>query len=241
MTYRSLLLTAAASLALALTSSAHAQAIRNAAERTADHKQIAQGKQQLERDRQELEAFNAKTAEFHDAAAAREPGLAKAIHESLCSDMRREIEQSKAKYYQDKKEVAASRSEVRSGRREIQQSRRDFATSGNTGDDRRDLKRDRLNKMDDKQDKRDDIRDREAQQARLNRQETILRIIEALNFSDASVFEKIAANKHLLNEFAETMSADIAATERELGEGRRELREDRRESRDGRRERREGN
>ncbi|MCB0571919.1 MAG: hypothetical protein KDC66_19260 [Phaeodactylibacter sp.] len=238
MIYRSLLLAIAALFAFSFP--ANAQAIRNATERTADHKQIAQGKHQLERDRQELADFNAKVATFNEALAARELGRARDIHADLASDMRREIEQSKAKLYQDNKEVAASRSEVRSDRREIQRDRRDFATSRNANDDVRDIKRDRVNKMDDKHDKRDDIRDREAQQARLNRQEVILRTIEAYSFSDASVFEKAVANQHLIQEFADTMAADIAATEQELKEDHRELREDRREGRDDRRERREG-
>ena len=71
-----------------------------------------------------------------------------------------------------------------------------------------------------KRDKRDDQSDLQQQIARTNRQKQILNTLEAFTFSfEPSASEKAIANIKLMDEFLQTMEADIAATKVELAEG----------------------
>lgn len=213
-----------------------AQPARNAAERAGDRTQVAVGKAQMERDRQELESFRSKALEFESAWESGDKAKMASLKDDLLSDMKREIAQGEAKKRQDVREVAGSKSEVRSERREVRSDRRKVAAPGHHPGERAGLAADRVDRADDRKDLSDDRRDYANQAALLARQKEILSKLENFTFSrEAGMVEKGVGNKALIKEFTATMEADIAFTRRELGEDRGEIREDRRETRDDRR------
>lgn len=215
-----------------------AQRMRNATEASQNQKAMAANEAQLERDVQELKAYKVTLAEFEVAFADKNRTKIVALKSDLSNMMKREIEQSEKKIAQDQQELAQSRSELASSNRETRRSRRDLRTPDNDRKDARDLRDDRRDKRDDQRDAADDKSDLEQQIARTQRQKQIYSTLQAFTFSfDASLREKVVANKALFQEFADTMARDIAATQAEIAEDKREAAEDRRERREDRRER----
>ncbi|MFC5048494.1 hypothetical protein ACFSTE_08440 [Aquimarina hainanensis] len=213
---------------------------QNGREAVQNRAQINQGKRDLDRDIRELEAFKVKMEVFNRSFDARD-GKINTLKADLLTDMAREVRQSEEKAKRARREIAQSSQEVRSERREV----RDDVKDSNRGrydhkDDKKDLARDRANTRDDKRDRKDDIRDFENQIKRADRQAVILKTMKTVNFSfDARGIEKSRVNRKLLNEFLETLRADVVATQREINEDKREGREDRRERKDDREERNE--
>lgn len=227
-------------LAIAFTNISNAQVVRNAKEATDNRKAIEIGQAQLEKDIAQLAAYKTKVNAFDGAFANKQLKKVRSLKVDILTDMRREIEQSERKIAQDKKELTQSVSEVKSSKREVRRSRRDRATPDGDVGDGRDLRDDRRDKRDDKRDARDDKADLEKQIARTARQKRILNTLEVFTFSfEPNAMEKAVANKRLMNEFIQTMEADIAATKAELIEDKRGAKEDRKERREDKRERRE--
>jgi hypothetical protein len=217
-----------------------AQTVRNTVERTGDRREIATGKDQLERDQEELLEFRASYNKLEEAWTRRDIDQVNSIKKDLVESMKREIQQSKAKLGQDKREISKSNSEVRSDRRENAYNRRDIRTTDSDVGDRRDMQADRRDTRDDRRDASDDRKDFANQVEILMTQERIYEALRTFNFvADEPSREKATTNKALIKEFIDTMEADIWFTKIELGEDKSELREDRRETRDDRRERRE--
>ncbi|MEL6255002.1 MAG: hypothetical protein AAFR87_23545 [Bacteroidota bacterium] len=215
-----------------------AQRGRNAAEASQNQKALAANEAQLERDLKELGIYKGVLVEFETAFANRNGSKVMALKSELTRMMEREIEQSERKIAQDQQELAQSKSEVAASNRESRRSRRDVRTPDNDRKDGRDLRDDRRDKRDDQRDAMDDKADLEEQIARTNRQKQIYTKLQAFSFSfEASLREKVIANKALFREFAETMERDIATTQAEIAEDKREVAEDRRERREDRRER----
>ena len=99
------------------------------------------------------------------------------------------------------------------------------------------MRDDRRDRADDRRDTQDDRRDLTAQRARTARQKEILAAIRAEKFDvKAPGKQKALTQKALVQEFAVTMEADLAATRAEIAEDKRESREDRRERKEDRRE-----
>jgi hypothetical protein len=218
----------------------NAQVRRNAAERASDHAQISAGKQQLKRDRQELDDFRNMLNSLESAWKKEDATEVNRIKSKLIIAMDREIRQSEARLKQDGREVKRSKSELRSESREVRYDRRDARTRDGDRGERHDLRQDRRGKRDDRRDVRDDRRDYLNQEQIVERQKEIYKTLKAYNFViEGASLDKAIKNKALLSDFIDTMEADIRLTELELGEDKGELREDRRETRDDRRERRE--
>ncbi len=214
-----------------------AQTGRNAAEANQNQQAMAANQAQLERDINELAVFKAKLTQFETAIAGKDASKVTTLKTGLLADMRREIEQSEMKIAQDKRELTQSKSEVAASGRETNRSRLDRATIDNDSKDGYDVRDDRRDKKDDKKDAKDDKKDMEKQIARTERQKQIYAALQAFTFSfDPSLQEKVVANKALLQEFASTMEADIAATKAEVAEDKREAAEDSKERREDRRE-----
>ena len=207
---------------------------RNALERTSDRVQVSQGKQMLERDQKELEAYRKKLADLENAFANNDVENMNALSAQLAGDMAREVGQSAEKAEQAKRELKASRSEVRSDRRELAGSRDDANTGFYTDDDRNDLARDRANKMDDNMDSVRDAKDLQAIVARAERQQQILQSVKNVKFSfaDGAATQASEKAKSQFKEFASLLEQDLAQTQKEIKEDRQEVREDRRETRD---------
>jgi len=211
---------------------------RNAVERTGNRVQIAQGKQMLERDQKELEAYKKQMADLENAFANKDVEKLNTLSSQLAGDMAREVGQSAEKAEQAKRELRADRSEVRSDRRELAGSRDDANTGFYTDDDRNDLAQDRVNKFDDNVDSVRDAKDLQAIVARAGRQQQILQSVKAAKFSFESeaAAEASAEAKSQYKEFAALMEQDFAQTKKEITEDRLEASEDRRETRDDVRE-----
>lgn len=211
---------------------------RNAVERTSDRVQISQGKEMLERDQKELEAYRKKLADLENAYANNDVENLNALSSQLAGDMTRELGQSAEKAEQAKRELKAGRSEVRSDRRELAGSRDDANTGFYTDDDRNDLARDRANKFDDNMDSVRDAKDLQAIVARAERQQQIIQSVKSVKFSfaDDAAAQASANAKSQFKEFASLMEQDLAQTQKEIKEDRQEVREDRRETRDDVRE-----
>ncbi len=207
---------------------------RNALERTGDRVQVSQGKQMLERDQKELEAYRTKLADLDNAFANNDVENLNALSAQLAGDMTREVGQSAEKAEQAKRELKASRSEVRSDRRELAVSRDDANTGVYTDDDRNDLARDRANKFDDNVDSVRDAKDLQAIVARAEKQQQILQSVKSVKFSfaDDAAAQASANAKNQFKEFASLMEQDLVQTQKEIKEDRQEVREDRRETRD---------
>ncbi|MEL7122319.1 MAG: hypothetical protein AAFO07_22935 [Bacteroidota bacterium] len=222
------------------TNVSQAQVIRNASEASTNRKAIKTGEQQLEKDIAQLAAFKTKVEAFKTAFYAENLDKVVALKGDIVTDMKREIEQSERKIAQDKQELSQSQAEVRSSNREVRSSRRDLNNRDGDLGERRDLKDDRRDKRDDQRDARDDQTDLQVQIARTMRQKEILNTLQAFTYSLApTAKEKAIANMKLMNEFINTLEADIATTKAELAEDKREMSEDRRERREDKRERRE--
>ena len=232
------ILIAVISLCFLFTSTLSAQNLKEGIQNTT---QIIEGKKNLKRDSAELKSFQAKIHTFNNYFTNKNSHLANELKADIVSDMIREVAQSSIKADKARREIAQSSAEIRSDNRELKRDRKDKRRSHKDRlDDNRDLARDRADKRDDKRDRRDDVRDYENQLHRFERQSHILKTIRAYNFAFNTNNLKLAqANKVLLNEFAQTLHADLAATKRELKEDKKERREDRRERRDDKNERKE--
>ncbi|QCK16423.1 hypothetical protein DCC35_17640 [Mangrovivirga cuniculi] len=218
----------------------NAQVVVNTKEAVDNHKGIKVSRAQLQRDISELNDFNLRIKKLKGSIAASNLVLAKGIKNNLIDDMRREIEQSEHKIFQDKKELTQSRSELNSSRREVNRSARDITNGDGYIGEGRDYRDDKRDKRNDKRDKRGDRSDLEIQKARTARQKSILEEIENIDFNAVNFLkEKSKRLVRLIEEFSQTMEADIAATKKELAEDKVESVEDGRERREDRRERRE--
>jgi hypothetical protein len=216
------------------------QVRRNAAEASQNQQAMAANQAQLERDLNELKAFETTLTQFETAFANKDAVKVASLHANLLAAMQREIEQSENKIAQDKRELNQSKSETASSSREKGRSRRDLATPDGDIGDGRDLRDDRRDKYDDRRDAEDDRSDLEKQIVRTVRQKEIYALLQAYTFSfEPTLQEKAVASKALIHEFAEIMERDIAATEAEIVEDKREAAEDSRERREDRREFRE--
>lgn len=234
------LMVMSALFSILLISTSQAQVVRNTTEAASNNKAIEVGKEQLEKDIAQLSAFKTKVEAFENAFRAKKSEKVIALKKDILTDMEREVEQSERKIAQDKQEVKQSQTEKNASNREVRRSRRDRATRDGDVGDGRDLRDDKRDKRDDQRDLRDDQADLQAQVTRTNRQKQILNTLKAYTFSfEPTAKEKAIANMKLMNEFIQTMEADIAATKAELAEDKAEKREDSRERREDRRERRE--
>lgn len=223
-------------VSLSLTAVLPAQNVKEAVQNT---KQLAQGKQMLERDVKELASMKTKLGMFNTAFDGQDATKVNGLKADILTDMAREVNQSGQKAQMARREISQSSAEIRSDRREIRNNREDSKRGRfDRKDDKRDMARDQANKRDDRRDRRDDVRDFEQQISRAERQAAILEALKAyeFNFSDAN---NANAKKLLVGEFVTLMEQDVAATKRELSEDSREAREDRRERRDDRNERNE--
>lgn len=212
-----------------LAGSVHAQAIRNAAERGANHNQIQRDKATLQRDQQELAQFIGLRDGLGQAVQNGNVAVAKGYQTKLVNAMQREIEQGEAKIRLGSGEVKQSASEVRNERRDV----RDTRGTGRplqAADDRRDLR-------DDKGDLRDDKGDLAEAKYRTQRQREILATFQGIQVNGLSDVNALWAKKNLLDEFETTMRRDMAENVEELQEDKGEMREDRRETREDRRQR----
>lgn len=204
--------------------------------------QIRESKKNLKRDSAELIAFQSKIDTFNSHFVNKNSRLANQLKKEIVTDMVREVAQSSIKVDKARKEIGQSAAEIRTDNRELRRDRKDLRKSHkDKKDDKKDIRRDRANKRDDKRDLKDDKKDYTAQLNRYNRQSHILKTLKVFNFSFTS--NSIASNKtnkKLLDEFLQTLKADLEATKRELKEDKKERREDRRERRDDKKERKEG-
>ncbi|HEU5260098.1 MAG TPA: hypothetical protein VFU41_01610 [Gemmatimonadales bacterium] len=219
------------------------QVARDAAERTADRRQISVGRAQLAADVADVRRLERLVAELDGARAAGDAAREREAQRRIGLELRGQMGEARRDVAQDRAAAVGARSEVRSDRRELARDRRDAATvqsGAEAADDRRDLRRDRRDLRDDRRDARDDRRDAAASAARATRQAEIVRDLRTLQPDvDAGRAPAVARQRALLDEFLRLAREDARATGRELGEDVRELREDRRETRDDRRERRE--
>lgn len=208
----------------------NAQALQNTREAIDNRKAMATNKHQLKKDVAQLHTFKKKIIAFEEAFINHNRKQIKVLKATILSDMKREIAQSERKIKQDQLELKQSKRELRNSKREARNSRRDVARR-NTHKNRRELRDDIRDKRDDRRDKNDDIRDLKAQIARTERQKEIMRTIKAYNFlaKKAPGKHKLITNSKLLNDFVNTMEADIRATKLEIVEDRKEIWEDKRE------------
>ena len=211
---------------------------QNAKEAIQNTKQVMEGKKNLERDSKELAAFTAKVESFYKVFDARNTEKSNELKLSIIQDMVREVQQTGVKAKKARREITQSTTEIISDRKEIEDNKKDSRrTRYDRRDDKRDQARDKANLRDDKRDRRDDIKDLKMQITRAERQAAILKALKAYNFSyGKGDLEKASINKKLIEEFKETMKADIIDTKRELEEDMREAKEDRRERRDDKNE-----
>jgi hypothetical protein len=191
-----------------------AQAPRNATEFVTNEHQIAVGRAQFLRDKEELREFEAMLKDLQ-RLHREDPAAYEKLNLRILSVMDRELDQAMRKATHAKREVRQSRREAKGERREMR------ASSGSFN---------QFQLHDDKRDLRDDRRDRRSSSGRAVRMGTILtnaRGLEAdLSAGDASAMVR---NQRLLGEFLDLLRADLRATAAELGEDRGERREDRRE------------
>ena len=217
-------------LLLGFFSQANGQAVRNGAERAADHNQIAKTQATIKRDRGEIAQFRGYRNGLHTAIQNRQPAVAAGQHAKLVNAMEREVMQGKAKIAGGQNDLVQSKSEVRSESREI---RRDRAQGKpvQAADDRRD-------RRDDIRDVNDDKRDLAEVKGRHVRQKEILATFKSIKVAgNPNAMDALKAKKHLLDEFEQTMIRDMGENWEELAEDKGELREDRRETREDRRQR----
>lgn len=226
-------------LVLIFGNASNAQAVRNTKEATDNRQALKIGKEQLKKDSAQLVAFRTKVKAFEKAFYNKMPEKVKTLKMDIMTDMQREVEQSERKIVQDKNEVGESSAELGASNRESRRSRVSRANNGAQAGEGRMVRDDRRDKRDDRRDKKDDQADLQNQIARTNRQKQILSTLKSFTFSfEASEKEKAVANIKLMNEFIQTMEADIIATKAELAEDKQEQREDRRERREDKRTRR---
>ncbi len=226
--------------AVILTNIGHTQVIQNSKEAATNQKAIEVGQEQLEKDIAQLAAFKTKVEAFTGAYNNKVSEKVISLKGDIVTDMQREVEQSERKIAQDKQELSQSINEKNSSNREVRRSRIDRATRDGDVGDGRDLRDDKRDKRDDTRDAKDDQTDLQNQIARTERQRQILNTLKVFTFSfEPSAKEKALANIKLMNEFIQTMEADIAATKAELAEDKVEQKEDRSERREDKRERRE--
>jgi len=200
---------------------------RNVAERATDKKQIHQGEKNKDRDKAELNEFNAKIAKLESAVKTASFVPAQKIRKSLIIDMEREIAQAEAKTGQARNEVNQSRNEVRHEKNEI---RRDVR-AGRPGRAVRDVR----DKRDDQRDLADDKKDFSDAASRLMRQKAILKQVRSRPALDGLTKAEVSEQMSLIKDFRNIMVEDLRATKREIIEDKGEIREDRRETRDDRR------
>ncbi len=214
---------------------------QNAKEAMQNTKQIVEGKEALQRDMKELEAFKRKLTTFNSAFNGKNVKDVNTIKMQIVADMAREVQQSNIKAKNARRELSQSSAEVRSDRREIRRNKNDSDRGRyDRKDDDRDMARDRANSRDDRRDRRDDVRDLEQQIERAKRQEIIFNKVNQYSFGfGKSEMSMAETNKKLILEFVSLLNEDVEATKRELAEDNRERREDRRERRDDRQERNE--
>jgi hypothetical protein len=215
------LLTLILLLSVLIPSVLFAQAARNLKERAVNEKQIAVGKAQIVRDRNEIREFEKMLAELDALREARALDAYYTVNARMFSAMKREYGQARAKATHAAREKNQSRREAVAERREAR----------GTGD-----ARDRAQARDDRRDLRDDRRDLSTAISRANRMEAIISKRNAIDVAvRAGNWKAMAKNQRLMDEFLGVLRADLRATETELGEDRRERREDRRERRTDRR------
>jgi len=208
-------------LAMPAISFANSDPVRNTAERRQDHRQITVDRTQLDRDTQELRAFEQMTAALKDACEDRMASRYRDVNAGVQNAIDREVEQAAVKSAQSAREVRGARREVRGERME--------ATSTGSG-------RDALQAFDDGHDRRDDARDRNTAVGRHDEMARIATMSGALqNEIDRGDRRAMQRNVELVEQFLELMRRDLAATQGERSEDRAELREDRRETRTDRR------
>lgn len=210
--------------------SAQAQAVRNMAEKSSDRQQIRVDQKTIDRDRDEIQQFQALRNKMDGAIANHNSEGAHAAHRSLIEAMEREVHQGAAKADRAQAEVNGSKAEVRSDNREVRRDRVE-GKPRQAADDRQD-------RRDDHRDLNDDRADRNEIIHRHNRQKDILADFKAIHVQESLFpFAAVQANRQLLEEFQHTMQRDMDENIEELREDHGELREDRRETREDRRQR----
>lgn len=215
-------------LAVAGALTTQAQVVRDQVEKAQDRQQIAEGAHDMDRDADELAAFQVQLQEFGKTLQS---GNAPAVEEArrqMIGTMSRELAQARENLADDKREVRQSTSEVRSEQRDI---RRDKAAG-----ERANVARDRADKRDDKRDLRDDKADRLDQAGRVNRMDAIISELRSMPMKQRDMGKNHPASR-LCIEFEQLMKAELNATNQELKEDKRELHEDHKETREDRRKR----
>ncbi len=211
-----------------LITATYAQPVRNTVERAQDRSQIVKDQATIDRDRAELNQFQAYKAGLKAAIAEGDAAGAHGQHIKLVGAMDQEIRQSEAKTAAAVNELHQSGAEVRSDTREVRRDRgnqRPIAAAG-----------DRADRRDDKADKADDRGDLVERRARLARQKEILSAFQEINVQSSGI-SAISAKIGLLDEFEQTMVRDLAENVEEKHEDHGEIREDRHETREDRHQR----
>lgn len=225
-------------LSLLLPAICSAQAVGNQRERAADRRQIAAGREALERDERELAEIGEAVGQLDAARQGGDEERFREVHARLLPLLRREAEQAQARVAQAEREVRQGRRELRGDRREIRGDRDevDEARRPAAEDEaEEELRRDQINRLDDRRDVRDDRTDLDRARARSERQAAI---VEELTSRSGSLTLADAKNTghqvELAREFVKLLEQEVELTRRELAEDRGERREDRRERRQDR-------
>ena len=200
---------------LIISNMSFAQTARNINQRTNNRTEVARGDYQLNQDIRELTAFRSTLDRIEIAWRNHDRARLNQLKHELVSDMLREIDQSRYKLNQAKREAQQSKAELHSDHRNARGNRH-YNTSASRRDNIRDTN--------------DDLLDLEDRYLLLDQQEHIYNTLRAFNFNlNGPSFERARNNKALFYDFERTMEKDLAATRAELAEDRRELQENRRE------------
>lgn len=226
---------------------AMAQALRNAAERRQDKREIRLDRRMLADDAADLDRLSDLVMEWNGLRrSGADQNEIDAAMSRIALELRRDLVETSGQVGQAKAEVRQSAGEVRSDKREIRKDRRKARRADAHGHNaaehraRRGLRDDRRDLRDDRRDLRDDIRDEERASEILERKRSISRELIGLQrmIDEGGAVDALRDRQTmLLEEYVSHSREEIEMGYRELKEDKRELREDRRETREDRRQR----
>jgi hypothetical protein len=203
-------------------------AVRNAAERAQDRRELRKDGAATADDRADRLEIEVLLDDFLLARKNADASALASLDGRVESYLASELGESTAEAGAAKRELRSARRESRSDRREIRENRREHVSVTERADDRHDLR-------DDRRDRRDDRRDVAAEESQHKRVSAVRD--EWLHLPDDAADARALARKEaLLEQLAAMARAEVGRDATEKVEDRRELREDRRETREDRRQ-----
>ena len=208
----------------------------NPRQKKQDRDQLEAGKEGMDRDQEELQAFQQSVTEFQGAQQSVDTEKLQEAYQGLLASMKREVEQGQEKAEQYKKEMQQSGREVRGERRDVRGTREDVDENVDNAEAAQ--LRNAVQRGDDRRDRKDDKSDLETLAEGLKQQGAILQQLASPEALTAPDPETALSNvNELVGQFQQLMVADLEASGAEMEEDAKELKEDRREGRSDRRQR----